>query len=320
MVDGGIDEKWDLALKKRLIWVDGHKWSLEDAAKLVGVTRERMRQIQKRLDSVTYRPIATPRICHKVLGLQRVSGTIEEFWANLRSSGLSGVEEAWSKEALTELFLRVGDQSVVDALGRLFRELSPPPPSRKVNTIIRSHRAKLFGYIDLTQASESSGLAVSDVVLVLNELYAHVFHSGRIALAVQNPPALFVDSVARQLLVRTDLGAETLHEGVLRQKAYRGVSQPLNLSDFSELLEVVFGAPPAIANLPEVFRQSVELNTVEKAFLQKFRESGRSTLHRDELVSEAVSHGLSASSAGVYLSTSPIIRPASVRRGYFRLV
>lgn len=320
MTDANIDDKWDLALRKRLPWVDGHKWTLEDAANLIGVTRERMRQVQKQLESVELKTIVPPKVFYKVLALRAKVSTIEEFWETLRSTGLAGPEEDWSKESLTELFLKLGNHMVVEDLGNMFRELSPPPPSKKVNSILREHRTNLFGNINLRDAAEGAGLSVADVVVLLRDLYAHVFHNDVVALAIQRPPAAFIDSVAKQLLVTPELSFESLHEGLRRQMAYRGVSQDLSLKDFEDLTMMIFGDPPRIANIPEVVRYEVELSPHEQVFVDVFSATGRRTLHRNELIEAAQSRGLNPTSAGVYLSTSPIIRPSGTRRGYFRLV
>ena len=320
MADANIDDKWDIALRKRLPWVDGHKWTLDNAANLIGVTRERMRQIQKQLESVQFRTIVPPKILYRVLALRAKVSTIDEFWETLRSTGLAGPEEDWSKDSLTELFLKLGDHVVVEDLGQIFRELSPPPPSRKVNSIIRDHRTDLFGNIDLRKAADSAGLSVPDVVDLLKGLYAHVFHNDRVALAIQRPPAAFIDYVAKQLLVTPNLTFEALYEGLRRQMAYRGVSQDISLNDFADLTTMIFGDPPQIANIPEGVRYEVELSPHEQAFVDAFQETERRTLHRNELIEAAQDRGLNPTSAGVYLSTSPIIRPSGTRRGYFRLV
>lgn len=126
--------------------------------------------------------------------------------------------------------------------------------------------------------------------------------------------------MAKQLLVTPELSFESLHEGLRRQMAYRGVSQDLSLKDFEDLTMMIFGDPPRIANIPEVVRYEVELSPHEQVFVDVFSATGRRTLHRNELIEAAQSRGLNPTSAGVYLSTSPIIRPSGTRRGYFRLV
>jgi hypothetical protein len=320
MADANIDDRWDIALSKRLAWVDGHKWTLEDAANLIGVTRERMRQVQKQLEEVRLVTIIPPKVLYRVLALRAEVSTIDEFWKTLRSTGLAGPEEDWSKESLTELFLKLGNHEIVEDLGKMFRELSPPPPSKKVNSLLRKHRTNLFGNVDLREAADSTGLSVSDVLVLLKGLYAHVFHNDVLALAIQRPPAAFIDSVAKQLLVTPGLSFEVLHEGLRRQMAYRGVSQDISLKDFEDLATMIFGTPPQIANIPPEVRFNVELSAHEQAFIDAFTGTGRRTLHRNELIEAAQTRGLNPTSAGVYLSTSPIIRPSGSRRGYFRLV
>lgn len=320
MSDAGIDNKWEFALKKRLIWVDGHRWTLESAAELLGVTRERMRQVQNQLEAVKFSTIVPPRVLYQVLELRRQVSTLDDFWKALRSTGLAGPEENWSKTSLTELFLKVGNHSIVEDLGLLFRELSPPPPSRRTNSIIRSCRAKLFGTINLDEAAEKSALEKSDVLIILKNLYELVYHNDVMALAIQNPPGAFIEAVGKQLYVNPELNPGALLEGVNRQMAYRGVTNNLSLTEFSGLLELVCGDPPQLREIPVELRYVPQLGQHESAFVDAFRASGRQNLHRDELIAAARERDLNPTSAGVYLSTSPIIRPSGVRRGYFRLV
>lgn len=320
MSDAGIDDKWEFALKKRLLWVDGHRWTLESAAQLVGVTRERMRQVQNQLEAVVFSTTVPPKILYKVVELQHQVATLDEFWRKLRSTGLAGPEENWSKTSLTELFLKVGNHSIVEDLGLLFRELSPPPPSRRTNSIIRSCRTKLFGTINLNEAAEKSALETRDVLAILRNLYEHVYHNDEMALAIQNPPGAFIEAVGKQLYVNPELNPETLLEGVKKQMAYRGVSNTLSLAEFSGLLNLVFGDPPALGKIPAELGFVPQLGQHESAFVDAFRAQGRRNLHRDELIAVARERDLNPTSAGVYLSTSPIIRSSGVRRGYFRLV
>jgi len=320
MDDAGVDEKWELPLQKRLHWVDGHKWTLGDAAGLVGVTRERMRQVQNQVDDIRLTVTVPPKVFYKVLALRPRVKSIDEFWTLLRAEGLSGPEEDWSKESLTKLFLKLGNSTVVEDLGRLFRELSPPPPSRTQNTTIRNARIKLFGTVNLWQAAEHAGLEVQDVVHILKQLYDHVFENGRMALAVRRPPAAFVDTVAKQLLVNPDATIPELYEGVRRQMSFRGVTQEFTLSQFREVAEMIFGDPASVLNIPHALQYEIKISEHEVAFLEAFDQSARRTLHRNELIEAASARGLNPTSAGVYLSTSPIIRPSQVKRGYFRSV
>lgn len=318
MDDAHLDQKWELALQKRLYWVDGHRWTLEDSAQLVGVTRERMRQVQKQIEEVSLDVTVPPRIFYKVLALKPRVATLDEFWSLLKAEGLAGPEEDWSRESLIELFHVLGNPSVVEDLGRLFRELSPPPPSRLNNSLIRESRIKLFGIVDLAKAADEAGLEIADVVQLLKQLYRHVFENGRIALAVQRPPAAFVDTVAKQLLVNPQASINELYEGLRRQMAYRGVTQEFTVSQFAELADLIFGDPISLKNIPDELSEDIQLSAHEQAFVEAFERTSRRTLHRNELIEAASNRGLNPTSAGVYLSTSPIIRSSSVKRGYFR--
>lgn len=320
MEDARIGDKWDLALKKRLLWVSGIMWTLDEAASLVGVTRERMRQVQNKLQATSLDLVRPPRILTEVLDRGKQCSSIDEFFESLRESGLSGPEEDWGKQSLLELYSRIGNIDLVEALGRLFGVLSPAPRSASLDTAIRNTRIKLLGVVDLQQVVSDTGRDLRDVDAAVRRLYGIVLGSSHVVLAVQNPPAALVMSVAKQLLVNPAADASSLREGVERNIRQRGIQFSISTQDFETLVADIFGTPAAIENLPSELGVGIELSSHESAFVQAFESLGRNSLHRNELIEAAIRSGTSAISAGTYLSTSPIIRPSSVKRGYFRLV
>jgi hypothetical protein len=315
-----LNLKWKDPLSRRFRWVAGFEWTLEECASLVGVTRERMRQVQK---SFVVSPIelpVPPRLVFGVLQRAAKAKTIEEFWNDLKASGLAGEEEDWNAEALLELFSLVADQVSIDALGSNFRRLSPPPRSRRVDSLLREARTNLLGIMRLPSLVELTDLDVADLITVIRRIYKHVFVADGVALAVQRPPGTFVSVIAKQLLVDPVASPEDLFTGLERVMSYRRIPDTVSFEEFSALLALLFGEPASVAGLPQALSSGLELAPYEQAWVGAFASKQRRTLHRDELIDAAARTGISAISAGVYLSTSPIIRPSPVKRGYFQLV
>jgi hypothetical protein len=320
MEQAGVDEKYLIPLKKRLRWVDGVDWTLESAASLIEVTRERLRQVVRRLDGCSIRVLASPRILFRTLHIGASARDLDEFFASLRLKGLAHTDDQWSKQALTELFLMVGNEDVQDELASLFRRLSPIPRSSRLEAVIRSHRLKELGIVPFGALSVEIESSPEDLLEMLSQMYRYVFGDEELAVTVGNPPGGFISAVGKQLLVSPTADPAQLLVGLRKVEAYRHAKVAVGEADFRRALKVTFGDPPKLATIPDELSALVTLTPFEEAVSEKFANSGRNLLHRDELVEAAVHRGVSAVSAGVYLSTSPIIRSSLVRRGYFSLV
>jgi hypothetical protein len=315
-----LDPKWLFPLSRRLAWVQGFRWTLEACAASVGVTRERMRQIQKGFAVSPLKLQVAPQVVSEVIRLANSATDIDDFWSALRIQGLSGPEDDWAQDSILELFSLVGGQESVDEIGRQFRRLSPPPRSRKLEALIRDRRIDLLGIIDLPALAAETRRPENDLLIVARDIYPYVLGEQGSVLAIQRPPGTFIGAIAKQLMVDDETSREVLFEGVQRIMAYRGSRNDFRFDQFETILEVVFGNPPQIENVPLSLAAGVELSGYEIEWVRLFHSSERKTIHRDELVEIASREGLSPVSAGVYLSVSPIIRPSNSRRGYFALV
>lgn len=316
----GVDEKYLMPLKKRLRWVDGVDWTLETAGSLIEVTRERLRQVVRRLDGYSVQVLASPRILFRTLQVGASAKDLDEFFASLRLEGLANTDDHWSKQALTELFLVVGNEDVQDQLASLFRRLSPVPRSSRLEGVIRRHRLKEFGIVPLKALSLEIDASCEDLIKMLAQMYKYVFADEELAVTVGNPPGGFISAVGKQLLINREADPDQLLAGLRKVEAYRHAKVLVGKEDFRRALKVTFGEPPRLEKIPDELSADVRLTRFEIAVSEKFEISGRNLLHREELVEAAVDEGVSATSAGVYLSTSPIIRSSPVRRGYFSLV
>ena len=320
MQDAQIPDRWEFALSRRLRWVAGFKWTLDECAKTEGVTRERMRQIQKNIENYSLGLAHPPRLLEKVVEIAQKSDSVDSFWADLRSQRISGEQDAWDRESLLELFIRLGNSQLVNQLIIELNRITPPLRQKKTTSDIRESRASLLGFVNLRATSENSDLTSAEVLIALNEMYRFVLGSGNIVLAIGVPPGSFISTISKQLEVNPSATDEDLYEGILRFRSSRKSESMISFQEFSQLLTDIFGTPRSIKNLPSELQVESQFNGCEKAFIEEFKRSTRHSLHRDELVSAAVRSGEKASSAGVWLSTSPIIRPGGLRRGYFQLM
>ena len=93
---------WD-ALHARFGWTDGTSSSLQHAADLVGLTRERIRQIQSRVLPLTLDLIIGPKIIYSVLGVIKSSPDLDSLFETLRVNGLTAANSNWDIDELGEL-------------------------------------------------------------------------------------------------------------------------------------------------------------------------------------------------------------------------
>lgn len=320
MQDAQIPDRWEFALSRRLRWVAGFNWTLDECAKTEGVTRERMRQIQKKIDNFSLDLAHPPRLLEQVVGIAQDSDSLEAFWADLKFREISGEQDAWDRESLLELYLRIGSSQLVNQLIIELNRITPPPRQKKTTSDIRESRTSLLGFVNLRSTSDSSGLNKAEVITVLKDMYRYVLGSGDIVLAIGIPPGSFISTISKQLEINPSATDSNLYEGILRFRSSRKSEATISFEEFTQLLTDILGNPRSVKNLPSELQVKPQFNGCEKAFIEEFKRSTRHSLHRDELVSAAVRAGEKASSAGVWLSTSPIIRPAGLRRGYFQLI
>lgn len=320
MEDARIPDRWEFALSRRLRWVAGFKWTLDECAKTEGVTRERMRQLQKQVEGVPLRIPHPPRILDQVVELASSAESLEAFWSTLKARGIYGDQEAWDRESLLEVFIKLGNAEIQDRLGKELTRLTPTPMLKKFVSEIREYRTSLLGFVDLHALGLEMGLSTQEVRRMLNEIYKIVLGKGNLVVAIGVPPGSFIAVVTKQLAVNPNASVEELYEGILRFRSQRNSNEVVSLREFETVLFEIFGDPPNVNNLPKELQAEAEFNGCELAFISEFKRSDRHTLHRDELVSAAVASGEKASSASVWLSTSTVMRPSGFRRGYYQLV
>lgn len=320
MQDAQLPDRWEFPLSRRLRWVAGFNWTLDECAKTEGVTRERMRQIQKKIENVSLGLEHPPLLLERVVGIAQNSETLDTFWEQIKSEGISGEQDAWDRESLLELYIKLGNSRLINQIGIELNRITPPPMQKKKLAEIRDSRASLLGFVNLGAAAEDAELGKAEVLNTLKDMYKYVLGSGNIVLAIGVPPGSFISTISKQLAVNPSATDHDLYEGILRFRSSRKSEDMISFQEFNQLLSEVYGNPPSIANLPSELQVKSQFNGCEKAFIEEFKQSARHSLHRDELVGAAVLAGEKASSAGVWLSTSPIIRPGGLRRGYFRLI
>jgi len=73
---------------------------LEESAAEVGVTRERLRQVIKKMESTGIELLVPPRVVLGLLTIIRSANSEEEFWEAARKAGLFQEKKVWPLDAV----------------------------------------------------------------------------------------------------------------------------------------------------------------------------------------------------------------------------
>jgi len=314
----GIDEKYFPGLKRRFLWADGKKETLEESAAEVGVTRERLRQVIKKMESTRIDILVPPRVVLGLLTIIRSANSEEEFWEAARKAGLFREKKAWPLDAVIALIDFVAGDEVMEEFSTRLEEVRPITNLAPYRSALRKLRSGSMGWLDLEDVSLDLQISIDEARWLAHQVYAQVLGSGRILVVNERLPGPFLTAIGKVFAVTALPTLDELFEAVeraARQRGNRPVGTHLERRNF---LVEIFGSQPEV---PESFRelfQQIELLKHEVWFTQIFRNASYGLLHRDEVNEYALKDDFPSGSVGAYLSHSPIVR--SFSEGVFGLV
>lgn len=314
----GIDEKYFPALKRRFLWADGLKGTLEESAAEVGVTRERLRQVIKKMESTGIELLVPPRVALGLLTIIRSANSEEEFWEAARRAGLFQEKKVWPLDAVMALIDFVVSDEVMEEFSTRLEEVRPISNLAPFRSALRKLRSGSMGWLDLEDVSLDLQISIDEARWLAHQVYAQVLGTGRILVVNERLPGPFLTAIGKVFAVTESPTLDELVEAVERAARQRGNRPVGTHSERRNFLVEIFGSQPAI---PERFRelfQQIELLKHEVWFTQIFRNASYGLLHRDELNEYALKDDFPAGSVGAYLSHSPIVR--SFSEGVFGLV
>ena len=99
----GIDKRYLPALSTRVSWVNGHSSTLDEAGKSIGVTRERIRQVEAKLKPIKIDLVVAPKIVYSIIGIMGSVDSWEDFCLEASKKKISSNIETWSLETLGDL-------------------------------------------------------------------------------------------------------------------------------------------------------------------------------------------------------------------------
>lgn len=313
----GINNRYLPALAMRVTWVNGKNSTLDEAGKAIGVTRERVRQMEGKLKPLSIDLVVAPKLIYSVIGILNSVNSWEEFKFAAKEKKISADIENWSIESLRDLVKIFNAPKALADFNKLVTKVEPVLISRDVSNTVRGYRNAL-GLIDVPALSQALGATSTKCVDVLKAMYPHVLISNNLAMANQRQGGSVTNILLKQLSIKSPLKPSVLVEGIERAAGYRRTPMVGSQEDLEGLVVQIAGNPPSLENINPDLSDDFELGDIELWLQQVIGERSIGIIHRDELSELAISDGINPSSIGAYLSISTIIR--NVSPGIFALV
>jgi len=313
----GMNRRYLDVLGARVSWVNGQAKTLDFCGKMIGVTRERIRQIEKKLVLTPINLVIAPKVLYPVIGIMRISKDWDEYIERLESKGLVRKESNWSPHSLKELIKLFDVPSFQREFDTLFPNINLVEIDAGKAHIIRKYRNKL-GLIDLMAVANEMGESIDRAWKFIDEMYPFCIRFNDLAMAYTRKSGPIFNVLLKQLTIHTPLSAETLLEGVERACNYRGTFMVGSKEDLLGLICSLAGNPPSLENLDGTVSDEFEFGEIEIWLKSAISSSNLGIMHRDEITELAIRDGINPSSIGAYLSFSVIIR--NLAQGIYALV
>ena len=293
--------------------------TLDDLGQEFGVTRERIRQIEVKFKNLEIGVAKTEnKLLLKAIDILSKSNSFDEFTELMREHNLADYE--YISDGILESIAKV--LGLLDYIERIEKE-SSRIRQNYTNERIASNQMRKFrnkiGLIDIALVMKNSNLNKNEFEKAVNVQYPRSLVYGSICLArTLSLDSAFEICIYKQLFVAPNIDADEILIGIKRHAAYRGCNTLVNDRDLIGLIHLLADNPPSIERLLEKMIQPAQLAESDKWLIKVFRNSNTGILHRNEVVKAAINDGFDFTSAGVYLSTSMLIRPLGT--GQFRLI
>ena len=306
-----IDERTLSILKERLPIFANVPKTLEAIAQEWNVTRERIRQITVKRGGLKLQEPLNIECLNTAVDCLCESKDEEEFMERIEK--LPAVGEiplsANRLRAICEFFALPELVNRVDAIIYKWEHIF------EVEGEFRQEIKKLrspIGLYDLTFLKGRFDVSRDEIEKSISSIYPRTVIKGNLALArTKNLETMFENSVAKQLLVASNLNVDEIIIGLERTASYRGVPLIGATDDLRQLVIFLAGNSPSYNTMLPNMIKPVALQRIETWLVEVFSQSAGSILHSNELVSRALKDDINVSSLQVYLINSPIIRSHS---------
>jgi hypothetical protein len=313
----GINNRYLPALAVRFSWVRGNSSTLDEAGKMIGVTRERIRQIEAKVRPLIIDVVVAPKLIYSIIGLLHSVNSWQEFKDEATERKISPSIENWTLDSIKELVQIFNEPKALKEFNELVQKIEPVVLNEIILSTVKGYR-NFFGLIDISSLSNSLGESQSKCIEIVKLIYPHVLISNNLVMANRHQGGSVTNILLKQLSVKSPLRSSILVEGIERASSYRSTPMVGSQEDLENLVVLIAGNPPSIENINPDLAGDFELGDIELWLQQVISERSIAIIHRDELTELAIADGINPSSVGAYLSISTIIR--NLGPGIFALV
>ena len=306
-----IDERTLSILKERLPIFANVPKTLEAIAQEWNVTRERIRQIVVKRGGLKLEEPLNIECLNRAVDCLCESKDDEEFIGRIAElPAVGGIPiSAIRLRAICEFFALPELVSRVDTI--IYKWEHNSEFEGEFRQEIKKLRSPI-GLYDLAFLKGRFDVSREEIEKAISSIYSRTVIKGNLALArTKNLETMFENSVAKQLLVASNLKVDEIIIGLERTASYRGVPLIGAIDDLRQLVIFLAGDSPSYDTMLPNMIKPVALQRIETWLVEVFSQSAGSILHSNELVSRALKDDINVSSLQVYLINSPIIRSHS---------
>jgi hypothetical protein len=302
----------------RADWSPFPKETLDEIGNKFGITRERVRQIEKRILDRNYPITDEIKIFSHLFHFFITSETSNEFKEQVIDFD-PDYRLSIEPEHFVALAKFLGKTEIAAQFSsRIDVWKAKELDIKNVRDEIHQHRNQL-GLIDLSKSAYELGIGEEKLFRVILEVYPRSIRINNLVLARTKKLNTIIESnIYRQLLVDNEISIDEIKIGLERVATYRKQELIGHPEDVHSLISKLAGDPCRIQNMLFDSTQTPNLSNHDKWLMDLFLDTPDKILHRDEIVEAAIEEGIAIGSINQYLSSSPILR--SKGRGIYSLV
>lgn len=307
LLGGSMEDVWVEAMLARQSW-GLPKATLQEIGDQVGVTRERVRQVLSRFDSLVGQRIwPTPVVLADVVTsiANQNPGSVPR---TIQRSGF-GVDDDWTAAEIAMLLEWFGHKPLAEILRRQWdAEREAVQVTDDVVEAIRSTRSPL-GFLNASAVLSSTGapLHLERVVEAAAQLYSRCFRHNNWLLVGRREKTMAEGTLARQFSVTREQSIDEIVDGLERRRRARQADQLPPTEVLIELL-TKSGSLEARDEFWTGPESPAEPGSIEDWLIKTIDHAEGEVLHRDVIIRQAQKYGLNIVSLHQFLSYSPVVR------------
>lgn len=294
--------------------------SLQEVGDLFGVTRERIRQILKKLDDYVVMDFESLPILDEIVTIAHDAESESEFESSCSEFYVTDYRSVSLQRlmAICRTYNRTDLIEVIEEINE--RWASNQNEKAEVISKLRSIRGN-SGLIDVQLFADTHELDVMDARGLIVSVYPRTLFFDRYCLARTenlNP----VTETTLFLLLKTypGISAGNLLIGIKRRSRRRGDAITIPDKALAQMIHLLAGEIPLAQNMLDGIIKNPSLDTHDAWLLETLGKTDKKYMHASEILTLAIQDGLNLGSISQYLSTSAFIYSPIARSGMYALL